>query len=88
VHSGSVPVAPGTTAQWDQGEGNATMATSICERCGGSLVSITFDVDGEPRTMRSCSACDHRTWLAGAERIDLDGVLSEIPDVRRAAAGR
>ena len=29
-----------------QGEGNATMATSTCERCGGSLVSITFDFEG------------------------------------------
>jgi len=71
-----------------QGEGNATMATSTCERCGGSLVSITFDFEGEPRTMRSCSACDHRTWLAGSERIELDGVLAELHDLRRAAAGR
>jgi hypothetical protein len=52
------------------------------------LVSITFDFEGEPRTMRSCSACDHRTWLAGSERIELDGVLAELHDLRRAAAGR
>jgi hypothetical protein len=65
----------------------------MCERCGGSLVSISFSVAGEPRTMRSCSACDHRTWLAGSAPVALDGVLAELHDTRRsalvsAAAGR
>jgi hypothetical protein len=61
------------------------MVTTSCERCGGSLVSITFTVAGEPRTMRSCSACDHRTWLAGGSPASLDGVLAELHDTRRSA---
>jgi hypothetical protein len=59
------------------------MVSSVCERCGGSLVSITFSVAGEPRTMRSCSACDHRTWLAAGSPVPLDGVLAELHDTRR-----
>lgn len=51
-------------------------------------MAITFTIAGEPRTMRSCSACDHRTWLAGSERIDLDGVLAELHDNRRTAPSR
>jgi hypothetical protein len=54
------------------------MASSRCERCGGSLVSITLTVGGELRTMCSCSQCDHRTWLADGRRIGLDGVLSDL----------
>jgi hypothetical protein len=61
-------------------------ASSGCERCGGSLVTITFTIGGEPRTMRSCSTCDHRTWLAGTRPIDLGGVLAELSDARRAGA--
>jgi transcription elongation factor Elf1 len=61
------------------------MVSSSCERCGGSLVSITFVVGGEPRTMRSCSACDLRTWLAGSDPIDLDGVLADLHGTRRVA---
>jgi hypothetical protein len=68
------------------GERARTMVTSSCERCGGSLVSITFTVAGEPRTMRSCSACDHRTWLAGSAPVPLDGVLAELHDTRRTPA--
>jgi hypothetical protein len=67
------------------------MVTTSCERCGGSLVSITFSIAGEPRTMRSCSACDHRTWMAGGSPVALDGVLAELHDTRRSAlvpAGR
>jgi hypothetical protein len=60
--------------------------SSCCERCGGSLVAITFTVSDEPRTMRSCSACDHRTWLAGGDPINLDGVLAELHDNRRVPA--
>jgi hypothetical protein len=61
------------------------MVTASCERCGGSLVSITITVSGEPRTMRSCSACDHRTWLASGAPVDLGGVLAELHDTRRGA---
>jgi hypothetical protein len=61
------------------------MTTSSCERCGGSLVSITFTIAGQPRTMRSCSACDHRTWLASGAPVGLDGVLAELHDTRRSA---
>jgi hypothetical protein len=61
------------------------MTTSCCERCGGSLVSITFTIAGQPRTMRSCSACDHRTWLASGAPVGLDGVLAELHDTRRSA---
>ena len=33
--------------------------------------------------MRSCSACDHRTWLADGSPVQLDGVLAELHDTRR-----
>lgn len=58
-------------------------AVMACERCGGSLVSITFTINGEVRTMRSCSKCDHRTWLADGAPIELGGVLEEISHERR-----
>lgn len=59
---------------------------SVCERCGGSLVSITLTITAEPRTMRSCSSCDHRSWVAGSRRIDLDLVLNELSEHRRSPA--
>ncbi|HEV8298937.1 MAG TPA: hypothetical protein VGQ20_16640 [Acidimicrobiales bacterium] len=61
--------------------------STYCGRCGGSLVTITFSIEGAPRTMRSCSACDHRTWLAGSRPIELDGILAELSDVRRVPTG-
>ena len=58
-------------------------ASLSCERCGGSLVSIAFTINGEERTMHSCSKCDHRTWLADGSPIGLGGVLEEISHERR-----
>jgi hypothetical protein len=58
--------------------GERMAQSSRCERCDGPLVSITLTVGGERRTMRSCSRCDHRTWLADGRRIGLDGVLSDL----------
>jgi hypothetical protein len=71
------------TGRWAKGRETMAMMSSGCERCGGSLVAITFTVGGEPRTMRSCSACDHRTWHAGGAPVGLDGVLAALHNTRR-----
>ena len=55
------------------------MAT--CNRCRGSLVSITLSVGGGVRTLHSCSACDHRVWTdETAERLDLSDLLTDLAD--------
>jgi hypothetical protein len=76
--------APVPTVPVRSESGGCMPGTSSCVRCGGPLVTITFSVEGAPRTMQSCSGCDNRTWLAGSTPIALDGVLAELSDVRRA----
>jgi hypothetical protein len=49
-------------------------------------VSITLTIAAEPRTMQSCSTCDHRSWVTGSRKIDLDLVLNELSENRRTPA--
>ncbi len=42
------------------------------------MVSITLDIDGGFRTLRSCSYCDVREWESAAGGVTLDGVLDEL----------
>ncbi len=64
--------------EWRHGEGESEMANHMCDRCGGALVSITLRVSTGPRTMHSCSTCDHRVWEAEGDSTDLEGVLDEL----------
>lgn len=57
------------------------MALHRCASCDGWLVEITFSLEGAPVTMRSCSACDRRSWHREGEQVDLAGALGA--DVRR-----
>jgi hypothetical protein len=45
------------------------------------MVEIGLTVDGSGLVMRSCSACDTRTWHRDGEEVDLDGVLHDISEV-------
>jgi hypothetical protein len=51
---------------------------SRCPRCDRSLVEITITLEGDDVTMRSCSACDHRSWQREGQAVDLDGVLTDM----------
>ena len=46
-----------------------------CPHCGRTLVTLETDLGGETVTMRSCSACDTRTWTRNGEPVDLRDVL-------------
>jgi hypothetical protein len=45
------------------------------------LVEIGLTIDGDRLMMRSCSACDTRSWHRNGETVDLDGVLHDISSV-------
>jgi len=49
--------------------------------CNNEMVEIGLTVDGSGLVMRSCSACDTRTWHRDGEEVDLDGVLHDISSV-------
>jgi hypothetical protein len=49
-----------------------------CRRCTRAMVSITLEIDGRSRTLRSCSNCDIREWESESGDTSLDGVLSEL----------
>lgn len=51
---------------------------SRCPRCHRTLVEITINLEGDEVTMRSCSACDHRSWQREGEAVDLEGVLTDL----------
>jgi len=53
-----------------------------CVRCGDQLVEIELIIDGHPMTMRSCTKCDHRTWIRDGHAVDLPAVLSGISSAR------
>jgi len=42
------------------------------------MASITLDIDGEKRTLRSCSHCDLRLWEAEQGHTTLDNVLEAL----------
>lgn len=42
------------------------------------MVEITITLEDQDVTMRSCSACDHRTWARQGEAIEIDGVLGDM----------
>lgn len=51
---------------------------SACPRCSSPTVEITlFDGTAE-LTMRSCSACDHRTWYRAGEPASKVDVLTTV----------
>ena len=49
-----------------------------CERCSAPTVEIGL-LDGTARLlMRSCSRCDHRTWLRDGHRAGIGDVLAAV----------
>jgi endogenous inhibitor of DNA gyrase (YacG/DUF329 family) len=69
-------INPGVT-----GPSKRTRKTPKCRTCGETVVEIELLLDGEPLTMRSCSACDTRSWHRGADEIALGGVLTDLSSV-------
>ena len=49
-----------------------------CSGCGAPTVQITIEVGRKQATMRSCSTCDHRSWHALGEPVELEGVLAGL----------
>jgi hypothetical protein len=49
-----------------------------CSGCGRAFVEILLDVGGREVTMRSCSACDVRSWHGPDGELALDGVLADL----------
>ena len=47
------------------------------------MVSITLDIEGLQRTLRSCSHCDIREWESESGNTSLDGVLGELSSQAR-----
>jgi hypothetical protein len=55
------------------------MTRSACNAgCEGNVVTIVLHVRGEEVTMRSCSACDRRSWARSGEGIELRSLLDDI----------
>ncbi len=55
------------------------MTKSACNAgCEGNVVTIVLYVRGEEVTMRSCSACDRRSWARSGEGIELRSLLDDI----------
>ena len=54
-----------------------------CRRCTRMMVSITLDIEGLQRTLRSCSHCDIREWESESGNTSLDGVLGELSSQAR-----
>ena len=49
-----------------------------CERCSAPTVEIGL-LDASARLlMRSCSRCDHRTWLRDGRRAAITDVLAAV----------
>ena len=53
-------------------------AEPTCPSCGRQLVEISLDVGGEDVRMRSCSACDLRSWHTEDGPVAIDGVLQGL----------
>lgn len=51
---------------------------SACKVCGNEDVEIGLTIDGSRLVMRSCSTCDTRSWHRDGDRVDLDGVLTDL----------
>jgi hypothetical protein len=61
----------------------ADFTPTPCERCDSPTVEIRL-LDGDHKlTMRSCSRCDHRTWLRGGERAPMTEVLASVASTGR-----
>ena len=54
-----------------------------CNRCGSPTVEISMLEADARLTMRSCSRCDHRTWLRGDVTAPLDAVLAAVASTGR-----
>ena len=54
---------------------------SSCRASGHEQVEIGLTIDGSRLVMRSCSACDTRSWHRDGEAVALDGVLHDISAV-------
>ena len=54
------------------------MQTRKCYRCERQMVTITLEIGGEEKTLRSCSNCDIREWETNDGGETLDGVLDEL----------
>jgi hypothetical protein len=61
----------------------ADLNPTPCERCDAPTVDISL-LDGDHGlTMRSCSHCDHRTWLRGGKRMPMSEVLASVATTGR-----
>lgn len=54
-----------------------------CPKCVRMMASITLDIDGGKRTLRSCSHCDIRLWETEDGNTTLDNVLSALSSEAR-----
>jgi hypothetical protein len=61
----------------------ADFTPTPCERCDAPTVEIRL-LDADHRlTMRSCSRCDHRTWLRDGQRTPMAEVLASVATTGR-----
>jgi hypothetical protein len=50
-----------------------------CPHCAGPLVTISFNLEGDPLVMRSCSRCDLRFCVRDGDDTDLVDLLGREP---------
>ena len=55
-----------------------SMQSKKCPKCVRVMASITLDIDGAQRTLRSCSHCDIRLWESEDGKTTLDNVLQAL----------
>ncbi len=56
----------------------ALPAAQPCPVCSKELVTLKMNVDGHDLIMKSCQACDTRTWALAGDRIDLQEALAHV----------
>lgn len=54
--------------------------TRCCPKCERDMVALRLRIDGQPRTLRSCSYCDLRIWETKEGRTTLDSVLDSLAE--------
>lgn len=51
-----------------------------CPKCARDMVGLQLRIEGQPRTLRSCSHCDLRIWETAEGQTTLGRVLDQLAE--------
>ncbi len=54
-----------------------------CPKCARDMVALQLRIEGQARTLRSCSHCDLRIWETEQGRTTLGNVLDQLAEAEQ-----